>query len=204
MRNIYLVRHGETIWNSAKRLQGNTDVELSENGVWQAQKLAERLSGNKFAAVYASDLKRAAATAGYIAQCHGLPVILEPSFREMAFGEWEGLDIDAINEKWPGQLRNLFEGANGFKIPGGEEFDSLKRRVSPAFQALAGRHGGPDDDVLVVAHGGTIRAIIGDVLNIQSAAVWRFRLDNAGISILSFFDGRFSISLLNDTGHLPY
>ncbi|MDR2006832.1 MAG: alpha-ribazole phosphatase [Acidaminococcales bacterium] len=201
MRNIYLIRHGETTWNSTSRLQGTTDVELSENGLRQAQKLAERLAGNKFAAVYASDLKRAAATAGLIAEKHGLTIMLEPLFREMSFGEWEGLDVDTINKKWPGQLRNLFENANGFKIPGGEGFDNLRRRVSGAFQAMVDRHGA-GEDVAVVAHGGTIRAIIGNVLNLQAATVWRFRLDNAGISILSTFADRFSISLLNDTNHL--
>ncbi|MDR3349069.1 MAG: alpha-ribazole phosphatase [Acidaminococcales bacterium] len=202
MRNIYLIRHGETNWNSARRLQGATDVELSEKGLRQAQKLAQRLAGNKFAAIYASDLKRAAVTAGLIAEKHNLAVVLEPLFREMAFGEWEGLDIDAINEKWPGQLKNLFENTNGFKIPGGEGFDNLRRRVATAFQALADRHADPEENIAVVAHGGTIRAILGNALDIQAAGVWRFQLDNAGISILSAFGGRFSISLLNDTNHL--
>jgi alpha-ribazole phosphatase len=202
MRNIYLIRHGETNWNSTRRLQGSTDVALSETGRRQAEKLAERLSGNKFAAIYASDLKRAADTAGYIAKKHGLAVILEPLFREMAFGEWEGLDIAVINEKWPGQLRNLFENANNFKIPGGESFDALKTRVAAPFREIVERHGGADDDVAVVSHGGTIRAIISNTLNIDTAGVWKLRLDNAGISALSCFDGRFSLALLNDAGYL--
>jgi alpha-ribazole phosphatase len=68
---------------------------------------------------------------------------------------------------------------------------------------LLDRHADPEENIVVVSHGGTIRAIISNALNIQASGVWRFRLDNAGISIMSCFEGRVSISLLNDTNHLP-
>ena len=198
--NIYLIRHGETLWNKNQRFQGMIDTELSENGIRQAQKLARRLIGRKFAAIYSSDLKRAFATAQEIATGSGMEITAEPRFREMSFGEWEGLDYSGLGKKWQGKMNGFFRDPMSVAIPGGESFDDFCNRVCSAFYEVVARHEG--QDVLIVSHGGSIRAIIADILKFPAASFWSVRLENTAVSIIQVADGRFLLSKLNDTTHL--
>jgi len=88
---LLLVRHGETDWNAAGRLQGHTDRPLSDYGREQARRLAEELVGEEFDAIYASDLARARETAEIVGAQLDLPVVLDPDLREKNWGTWEGL-----------------------------------------------------------------------------------------------------------------
>src|SRR6476659_10216608 len=90
MATLILVRHGETDWNAAGRLQGHTDRPLNDYGRTQAKRLAEQLAGDGIAAIYASDLSRARETAESL----GLPVLVDPDLREKNWGSWEGLTSD--------------------------------------------------------------------------------------------------------------
>src|SRR5438876_10058993 len=90
LRRIYLVRHGETVWNRDGRMQGHTDVSLSPVGEEQARRLAERLAGEKIDAVWSSDLCRASLTAEMLAAPHALTVRISPLLRESMLGNWEG------------------------------------------------------------------------------------------------------------------
>jgi alpha-ribazole phosphatase len=200
MANIYLVRHGQTLWNSSLRFQGITDIALSEKGLWQAQKLAERFCSIPLAAVYASDLSRAFSTAECVAAAQGLSVIGEPGLREMAFGHWEGLDSAAIEERWPGQLAVFFADPTGFAVPGGETYSQLCERAWGSFCQIMERH--PDDDVLVVSHGGAIRAIMTEFLQMSPLGFWRLRQDNTAVNIFTCHCGKHFLSLFNDTSHL--
>ena len=199
-QGIYLIRHGETMWNKIFRFQGATDTELSENGLCQARKLAQRFSGHKFAAIYASDLKRASTTAQTVAQPHALEIIPEPRFREMSFGEWEGLDISYMEEKWPGKMKEFFRDPASFAVPGGESLAAFNARVCPAFYEIIARHEG--QDIMIVAHGGSIRAIIADILKTPPASFWAIRIDNTAVNTIHITNGRFFLSALNDTAHL--
>ena len=99
MTRIHIIRHGETLWNSTMRWQGHSDVPLSERGHEQAAKLADFWCG-KLDAVYSSDLARAAQTADYLAEKNGLQTVQLPAFKEICFGDWEGLTTDQIKAKW--------------------------------------------------------------------------------------------------------
>src|SRR5579884_1391455 len=94
MTDLLLVRHGETDWNAEGRLQGHTDRPLSDFGRRQAKELAERLSGERVDAIYASDLARARETAEIVGERLGLPVVIDPDLREKNWGSWEGLTGD--------------------------------------------------------------------------------------------------------------
>src|SRR3989304_1172792 len=104
MTQLILVRHGETVWNREKRMQGHTDTVLSETGRQQAAALGRRLSTPAFAALYSSDLLRAWDTAGALAQKTGRGIVTDSGLRERRFGIFEGLTRDEIRESYPHEL----------------------------------------------------------------------------------------------------
>jgi broad specificity phosphatase PhoE len=147
---ILLARHGETDWNLEHRVQGHTDRPLNNTGREQARALAEELTGEDVDAVYASDLARALDTARAIAEPRGLPVIPVPELRERDFGTWEGLLDDEILARFPQARTGPWGDA--------ETVEELEERVLAALRRIAEQH--PDEQVLVVSHGGPLRAVL--------------------------------------------
>lgn len=98
---LYLIRHGQTLWNSEGKIQGKTDIPLNETGLLQAELLAEAMERYPVTAVYASPLKRAYQTAECVAGRQGLSVIAEEGLREVDFGFWEGMTWSEIEERYP-------------------------------------------------------------------------------------------------------
>jgi broad specificity phosphatase PhoE len=147
---ILLVRHGETDWNRDRRIQGHSDTPLNETGRAQARALAEKLAGEPIDAVYSSDLLRAHETARIVADGRNLDVTAIRDLRERHFGTWEGLTDDEIFARFP-------EAATG---PWGdaETRDEMARRVAGALHRIAATH--PGQHVLVVSHGGPLRAVL--------------------------------------------
>lgn len=197
---VYLVRHGETEWNNSGRYQGHSDVALSSQGRRQAELLRERLRHISFDAVYSSDLLRARETAAIIAAVHGLNVKTDEAFREINFGAWEGLTYREIVAAFPHEWESWRWDPANVVIPGGESFRQVKERVWRAFRMMVEREKG--HNLLLVAHGGSLRALICAVLGMDLTAVWRFRLDNTGVSIVDCYNGDFILALLNDSHHL--
>lgn len=198
---IFLIRHGETLWNSEMKFQGHVDIPLSERGVEQAMALAGRLAAQKISAVYCSDLGRAAETASYIAGPRGLNMIALPALREMHFGCWEGLTFKEIREKYGDLIKQWWADPLGMKVPGGEGLADLLSRVVPAVREIVERHMG--EQVAVVCHGGPVRCLVGTVLNMDLNKYWKIRQDNAALNILDFADWDSGIvALLNDRSHL--
>jgi uncharacterized phosphatase len=147
---LLLVRHGETDWNLERRVQGQTDTPLNETGRRQAEALARELANERIDAVYASDLRRALDTARAIAGPRGLGVHLVPELREKNFGSWEGLTDDEVLERFPEARTGPWGDA--------ETPDDVVERVLGALRHIAERH--PGDQVLVVSHGGPLRAVL--------------------------------------------
>jgi broad specificity phosphatase PhoE len=151
---LLLVRHGETDWNRERRFQGHADTPLNEKGREQAHALAAELAGEQIDAVYTSDLSRARETAEIVAARLGADVVPLRELREIDVGDWEGLTWPEIEERFP-------EGAEAWHVNGagweaGETYEQLGERIVPALLRIAERH--PSERILVVGHGGTIRA----------------------------------------------
>ncbi|MFN8224680.1 MAG: histidine phosphatase family protein [Gaiellales bacterium] len=145
---IHLVRHGETDWNRGQRIQGHTDVPLNDAGRRQAIDLGRTLAHLALDAVYSSDLSRASETAERIAEHHNLPVVRRPALREKHFGSWEGLTDAEVHTRFPD--------ARAGQWGDGETTADLARRVVAMLAEIARAH--PGETVLVVTHGGVIRA----------------------------------------------
>lgn len=200
MTKVILVRHGQTIWNVEAKYQGHSDIELTKDGLEQAELVAKRLASEKISSVYASDLSRAFKTAETIASQHNLTVTAVPALREVKFGDWEGLTYGNIYNKWPEIMDGLFTKPDEIQIPGGETFRELKNRATKALEELVSKH--PEETIVVVSHGGTIRTLICAALNIHLNYLWNIRQDNTAVNIIEYYDNRAVVSLLNDIHHL--
>lgn len=155
---LALVRHGQSTWNSIGRWQGQADPPLSALGEEQAAEAAGRLVGAGIDVVVASDLARARRTAEVVAKALGLaPPALWAELREYDVGQWSGLTKPEIEERWPGMQEEWFQGRLE-TTPGGEGRAHFERRVREAVGRIA-REAGPHGTVLVVTHGGVIRAV---------------------------------------------
>jgi broad specificity phosphatase PhoE len=170
MTTIYLVRHGQTEWNATKRAQGQADIDLDPRGRAQAVKVAFELSRHRVRAVYSSDLKRAVDTARPIADSRGVDLILEPAFREIDQGDWEGLSVDEIRERWP----DLWGPARHYSArPNGEAPHTVRARALEGIRRIVEAH--PHGSVVVVSHGGTIRWIAAEALGYDDHRSARIR-----------------------------
>jgi broad specificity phosphatase PhoE len=167
---VFLVRHGATDWNKEKRAQGHADIDLNEEGHKQAAAVATELAHQKVSAVFSSDLKRAYDTAKAIADAHGLDVIVDPDFREIDQGEWEGLTTGEIRTRWP----DLWGPNRHYNArPGGESPQQVKQRSLRALATAVAQH--PDGVIVVVSHGGTIRWMSADALGYDDYRSRRIR-----------------------------
>ena len=163
---ILLVRHGETDWNSERRWQGHTDRPLNEVGREQARELAETLTDRAIDVVYSSDLVRAHETALIVAERLGLPVDVDAGLREVDVGDWSGRVHTEIQGLDPDGYRRWQQGGKGWA--GGESYEEMGERVVAAVLRLAARH--PGETVLIVTHGGSIRACRATAAGLDYAA----------------------------------
>ncbi|MBA3736198.1 MAG: histidine phosphatase family protein [Actinobacteria bacterium] len=155
MTTLLLVRHGETDWNREGRWQGLSDTSLNDLGREQAHALAGDLDGT-VDAVYASDLSRARETAEILAEKLGLEVRLDPRLRERGFGSWEGLTTPEIEERFA-ETHRLWRAGEGSGAEDAEPFEAFSARIEAFLADVLRQH--PGEEVLVVSHGGSIRAI---------------------------------------------
>lgn len=154
MTTLILVRHGETDWNAQHRWQGHSDTELNDAGREQARRLAEGLG--RVDALYSSDLSRARETAEILAGTIGVEVRFDQRLRERGFGAWEGLTTEEIESSFPDEQRRWRAGI-GAGAHNAEPFEAFAARVGSFVEEIGQRHVG--EEVLVVAHGGTIRVV---------------------------------------------
>lgn len=203
MTRVYLVRHGETEWNSISKIQGRTDTELSDAGIKQAKLLAGRLAGENIDFIYSSSLKRALKTAEIIAEYKRCTVVKSDEYHEICLGPWEGMTINEIKEKYGEHFRVYKEDPANFKLPGAETFMELMERTYGAIRDIVSSHKG--SNILVVSHGTAIKAAIIKILGIDIINYSKFRIENASISIIDFQEDmpeKPVILCLNDTNHL--
>lgn len=198
---IIAVRHGETAWNVAARIQGQLDVGLNDTGRWQARRVGEALLGEQITAVYTSDLGRARQTAQSIAEVTGTPVVPEEGLRERSFGIFEGKTFDEIHQAWPDHAHNWRKRVPEWQPPeGGESLIQLRERVTRTLAALAARH--PGEQIVVVAHGGVLDALyrIATGQDVNSPRTWE--LPNGAINRLLWTPEGFTLVGWSDTQHL--
>lgn len=196
--NLYLIRHGATLENERKCYLGWTDAELSPQGIRQAKQLAAYFQGRAPHSLYCSDLKRTTRTAEIIANPHGLKPEASPLLRELNFGKWEGLTWEQIKSAYPEQLKLWLKDPFQHSPPGGEHLRKMKQRTDLFLDKLL-QAGPPGRNILVVAHGGTIRLWLMRLLSLSRPEFWNLNIGTASVSLLHKSGDRFCPVYLNKT-----
>jgi probable phosphoglycerate mutase len=197
---LIVVRHGETHWNLAARIQGHSDSALTAAGEAQAAAIARRLAGEKFDRLIASDLGRALQTAQAIAARTGHEITVDSRLRERNFGVAEGLTYGEIDVQYPDVFSRVRETDPNYVIPGGESRQQLYERVRNVFESLAREASG--GCIAVVCHGGVLASLYRHVHGIPLPVPHPIPIPNASYNALWYDDGRWREETWGDTAHL--
>ena len=200
MTEVLLVRHAETVFNQQRRIQGQSESDLSEAGVIQAKALAHRLARENFSTIYTSDLKRAYQTAEHAATRTGHPITVEVRLRERHMGIFQGLTLKEIEERYPEEHRKLAQRDPVFVIPDGESTLQLQQRAVGVIEEIATRHEGKR--VVVITHGGIIHTFFHHVFDLPFRSWRRLSNYNTGVNIFHRDDGQWSLGCWGDICHL--
>jgi broad specificity phosphatase PhoE len=197
---LLIVRHGETEWNAEGRIQGHTDVALSERGIEQARMAARRLAHVQIDAAYSSDLRRSSQTARMILGERDAPLYTTSLLREYHKGVFEGLTAEETRKRYPELYAASLVKDLDFAPSGGETTRQTSRRIAGFVAGIKERHQG--DTVLIVGHGGSLRAAFVALLELPLEANWKFELANCGLSMVDIYPDNAVLRLYNDTSHL--
>ncbi len=197
---VYVIRHGKTVWNESGRLQGQADVELSDEGRAEARLLAAALAAVPFDAAYTSDLRRAAETAEIILEGRDVPLTRTAALREEDYGEWSGKTYEEIVEGWPEECKARERDRVNSRPPGGESLGELEERVAAQMDEIARAH--PRGRVLVVTHGGPAFVFLSKVMAPDGKLKGDFSVGNCAINVAAFTGSGWKLERLNDTCHL--
>jgi 2,3-bisphosphoglycerate-dependent phosphoglycerate mutase len=197
---ITAIRHGETAWNVATRIQGQLDVSLNETGYWQAEQAGIAMASEHVDAIYSSDLARAYETALAVAKHHGLTVQVDRGLREREFGIFQGKTFAEIEAQLPEQALKWRKRVPDFAPEGGESLLQFRERVTQCLSQLVNQNTGKH--IIVVSHGGVMDVIYREATGLDLQAPRTWQLGNASINRVLFNGEHFSLVGWSDTSHL--
>lgn len=192
---LLLIRHGETESNKKSIIQGQTDTDLNASGIKKAAETAEFLKDYSFDQIYSSDLMRAKKTASFIADKLNIEIKESEKIREIHFGDWEGLNLEQIAEKYPEDLEAWKKDPLTNGPPGGENITQFSARINYFFNELLEKHRG--EKLIVVTHGGVIKMYLREILSVNTKSFRQFQIDNTSLTKLKFYDDSVVLSKLN-------
>jgi probable phosphoglycerate mutase len=199
MTRIFLIRHAEAEGNLYRRVHGQYDSILTDNGLRQVEYLMERFKGEKIDAVYSSDLTRTCQTAAAIYEPKGLPLYTSPMLREVSVGVWEDMTWGDVLKSDAYQYSLFNSSPEKWGVEGSESFIQVQRRLNDAITAIARQHDG--GTVAVFSHGSAIRSFTALVQGCPMADIAHG--DNTSVTLLEFDDGKFTVKFSGDNSHLP-
>ncbi|MCY7713987.1 histidine phosphatase family protein [Bacillus altitudinis] len=188
MTTICLVRHGETDWNAAKRIQGRTDIPLNDTGKWQAEQTGLYLKDAHWDVVISSPLSRAKETAHLILQHVHAPLVIMDDFIERDYGDAEGMSFEERQKLFPNK-----------QYPNMEPLSALQDRMLEGIEKVRATY--PDQRVLIVAHGAAIHALLTSLAD-EHLGIKDTRLENACLNYVEWTDGEWKVNDYNVVSHL--
>ena len=201
LQKLTLIRHGESVFNSQKKIQGKLDSSLTQTGISQTKLLSQHVKNeNKnYDAIFSSPLKRAFETAHIISKHLELSLNVVENLKEINLGEWEGKFIEEIKKKESEAFENFISNPLKYFIPSGENpLDFQKRVVSSINNIL----NSDDENILIVSHAGTINVFLCHVLNLNLNYMWKMHIENTSITEIVFNNFLPRVVLFNDICHL--
>jgi len=198
---ILVIRHGETHWNRAGRVQGWQDSALTDVGLAQAHALADRLADERIEHVISSDLGRARQTAAPIVGRLGIGIDLDPELRERNYGVFEGRTYGEIERDDPEAYAFLVRRDPAYLVPGGESGEAFGARALGALERVARAHAGRR--IAVVTHGGVLGVLYRHANRLVPNAGRDYSQVNASVNHVRFESGRWMIERWGDIAHLP-
>ena len=196
---IILIRHGETEWNSQKRMQGHSNSDLSLVGQAQIQALGQWMKNVPFDLIYSSDSLRAKQTAEAITQFSGHELQFDQRLREKNLGVFEGLTSEEARERHPEVFRLFKTAGSKYVIDEGESTQQLQDRALEIVNEIRIKH--PEERVLLVTHGGFIRVVMKHSLGLSLETPTRFLIRNTGVFRLVWED-KWLVSQMGGVSHL--
>ena len=191
---IYLLRHGATESNLEKRYIGQTDISLSNLGRRQARWWQEALSSTKFDAIYSSDLRRAVDTAQIVAAAQTAEIQITSQLREINLGDWDGVDMPEIKEKYPDAWKRRGHQIDRFRPPKGESFQDLQNRILQLVDSIDFDR---VNNILMVSHAGVNRVILCRVLNKPLKDLFLISQGAGALNQIEFRDDQFEVISIN-------
>ena len=170
LRRLVLLRHGQTDFNVAGRMQGHLESMLTQTGIAQATRVAPAVAAMAPDRLVSSDLRRAVDTADAVGAVCGLPVKVDPRLRETCLGQWQGLSVDDVEQGWPGAI-SAWRSDPAWAPPDGESRIDVVRRARPVVDELdAEFEGPPTATAVLIAHGGLIAGLVSGLMELPHAA----------------------------------
>ncbi len=199
--SVWLIRHGQTDWNTQHRWQGHAPTSLNAAGHEQARALGIYLRDTPITTVYSSDLPRALQTAQAVAAYHNLEPVIETRFREINVGVFQALFPDELAELYPAELASWRSGDIRYAPPGGESLHAVRERAMEAFvDVVSGDNG---EHIAIVTHGGTIRQMLKGICDDDPAVAGKIPVPNTSYTLLQRDGDRCRVKELTATPHLP-
>jgi len=197
---VLLVRHGQANSNVTGYYMGWSNEDLSEIGYTQVRSLASRLASLPIASVYSSPLQRTCTTSTILAKPHGLEVETSDDIIEIQLGDWQGLHIDEVGQRWPELWKQSRIDPSEITMPNGESFQQVTERAIRGFDKIvAANHG---KQVIIVSHEIVVKVLVAHALGVSNSIYRRFEINNASLSAVRVIDGKARLATLNDTSHL--
>jgi len=198
---ILLIRHGQTTWNREARFRGQADVPLDETGVRQAQATAAYVAARwPLQAVYTSPLSRARDTATAIAAAQGLTPQHLAGLLDIHFGDWQGMALSDIQQRYPDMMRVWAETPHRMHFPNGESLNDVRQRATAALQATIAAH--PQATAALVAHTVVNQVLLCAVLDLGNDHFWAMAQETCAVNVIEWNGNRYRLTLMNDTSHL--
>lgn len=200
MLTLYITRHGETLWNSEKKLQGWKDSELTEKGKRNARLLGERLKDIEFSAVYSSPSQRTLATTELILVEKKIAILQDENLREINMGTWEGQTHTSLQETYPEAYLAFWKTPHLYSSESGESFEQLGRRVAAFLKRLKNEH--TSGNVLVVTHTVFIKALLLHMKKLPLEKFWEGAyIHDTCLTVMELDGEQVNIILEGDVSH---
>jgi probable phosphoglycerate mutase len=200
LTRICFIRHGETDWNLAQRIQGHTDIPLNDTGRAQAQAMAFTAAHQHFHAIYSSDLQRARETAAVLAQCEGQPVKPLPQLRERHFGIFQGLTVAQVAERHPAAYAQYAARDPDYDCETGESLRGFVTRVAAGIDWLVRHHQG--QTIAAVCHSGVLDLVFRRATGRPLSAPRDFKIPNGSLNWFHFDGQGWHLDAWDDRHHL--